>query len=109
MELCSQIGLMQTKNLGQFSFIKKKKKSKTAAKTTIPTSSPTTKKAAKEEPQEVWKWWEEEKAEGGVKWTFLEHKGPVFAPEYEPLPDEIKFYYDGMRIVSPKFGLNAYA
>ncbi|XP_052230549.1 DNA topoisomerase I, mitochondrial-like isoform X7 [Dreissena polymorpha] len=74
----------------------KKKKSKTAAKTTTPTSSPTKKKkGAKEEPQEVWKWWEEEKAEGGVKWTFLEHKGPVFAPEYEPLPDEIKFYYDG--------------
>lgn len=26
---------------------------------------------------------------------FLEHKGPVFAPPYEPLPDKIKFYYDG--------------
>uniref|UniRef100_A0A8C2FYK6 DNA topoisomerase I n=1 Tax=Cyprinus carpio TaxID=7962 RepID=A0A8C2FYK6_CYPCA len=26
---------------------------------------------------------------------FLEHKGPVFPPPYEPLPDRIRFYYDG--------------
>lgn len=25
----------------------------------------------------------------------MEHKGPVFAPPYEPLPDSIKFFYDG--------------
>lgn len=25
----------------------------------------------------------------------LEHKGPVFAPPYEPLPENVKFYYDG--------------
>jgi DNA topoisomerase-1 len=25
----------------------------------------------------------------------LEHKGPLFAPEYEPLPDNVKFKYDG--------------
>uniref|UniRef100_A0A4W6EWG0 DNA topoisomerase I n=1 Tax=Lates calcarifer TaxID=8187 RepID=A0A4W6EWG0_LATCA len=30
-----------------------------------------------------------------VKWKFLEHKGPVFAPPYEPLPSNVKFYYDG--------------
>ncbi|XP_076470580.1 DNA topoisomerase I, mitochondrial-like [Babylonia areolata] len=51
-------------------------------------------KKEKEEPV-VWKWWEEEKREDGVKWTYLEHKGPVFAPPYEPLPADIKFYYDG--------------
>ncbi|XP_037046846.1 DNA topoisomerase 1 isoform X3 [Bradysia coprophila] len=39
--------------------------------------------------------WEEEKREDGVKWNFLEHKGPVFAPPYDPLPDHIKFEYDG--------------
>lgn len=39
--------------------------------------------------------WEEEKKEDGVKWKFLEHKGPLFAPAYEPLPDNVKFYYDG--------------
>lgn len=49
----------------------------------------------KEESQEVWRWWEEEKRDDGVKWHFLEHKGPVFAPNYEPLPSSVKFYYDG--------------
>ncbi|XP_076764089.1 DNA topoisomerase 1 isoform X1 [Xylocopa sonorina] len=56
-------------------------------------SSPRKKK--QEEEQEVWKWWEEEKKNDGTKWTFLEHKGPVFAPEYEPLPPDVKFYYNG--------------
>ena len=49
----------------------------------------------KKEENEVWRWWEEEKRADGVKWTFLEHRGPVFAPPYEPLPPDIKFYYDG--------------
>ncbi|XP_025068532.1 DNA topoisomerase I, mitochondrial isoform X3 [Alligator sinensis] len=39
--------------------------------------------------------WEEEKTEDKVKWKQLEHKGPYFAPLYEPLPDDVKFYYDG--------------
>jgi DNA topoisomerase IB len=39
--------------------------------------------------------WEEEPKEEGVKWKTLEHKGPVFAPAYEPMPDGVKFYYDG--------------
>uniref|UniRef100_A0A8C2FX25 DNA topoisomerase I n=1 Tax=Cyprinus carpio TaxID=7962 RepID=A0A8C2FX25_CYPCA len=39
--------------------------------------------------------WEEEKYTDGSKWRFLEHKGPVFPPPYEPLPDRIRFYYDG--------------
>nr|CAD7262658.1 unnamed protein product [Timema shepardi] len=38
--------------------------------------------------------WEEEKKEDGTKWKFLEHKGPVFAPAYEPLPSDVKFFYD---------------
>ncbi|KAK7114100.1 DNA topoisomerase I, mitochondrial-like [Littorina saxatilis] len=50
---------------------------------------------AKKEENEVWKWWEEEKRDDGNKWNFLEHRGPVFAPPYEPLPADIKFYYDG--------------
>lgn len=40
--------------------------------------------------------WEEERYTDGSKWRFLEHKGPVFAPPYEPLPSNVKFYYDGM-------------
>uniref|UniRef100_A0A6M2E0L8 DNA topoisomerase I n=1 Tax=Xenopsylla cheopis TaxID=163159 RepID=A0A6M2E0L8_XENCH len=39
--------------------------------------------------------WEEEKKNDGTKWTFLEHKGPLFAPPYERLPSNVKFYYDG--------------
>ncbi|CAH0558087.1 unnamed protein product [Brassicogethes aeneus] len=52
-------------------------------------------KKKEEEPQEVWKWWEEEKKDDGTKWSFLEHKGPVFAPPYERLPKNVKFSYNG--------------
>ena len=54
-----------------------------------------TKKAKKEEEKEVWKWWEEKPHADGVKWLTLEHKGPCFAPPYERLPEDVKFYYDG--------------
>ncbi|XP_051887121.1 DNA topoisomerase 1-like [Pristis pectinata] len=53
------------------------------------------KKKKKKEEEDKWKWWEEERYTDGVKWKFLEHKGPVFAPPYIPLPDNVKFYYDG--------------
>ncbi|XP_035238565.1 DNA topoisomerase 1 isoform X1 [Anguilla anguilla] len=61
------------------------------------------KKKAKKEPEEKWKWWEEERYTDGSKWRFLEHKGPVFAPPYEPLPSKVKFYYDGkpMKLSAP--------
>uniref|UniRef100_A0A8C4ZYD7 DNA topoisomerase I n=1 Tax=Gadus morhua TaxID=8049 RepID=A0A8C4ZYD7_GADMO len=39
--------------------------------------------------------WEEAKYESGVKWKFLEHKGPCFPPEFESLPDNVRFYYNG--------------
>lgn len=45
---------------------------------------------------DFWCRWEEEKKEDGTKWNFLEHKGPVFAPPYERLPPDIKFFYDGL-------------
>lgn len=44
--------------------------------------------------------WEESKPSDGTKWTYLEHKGPVFAPPYEPLPDEVKFKYNGNFIIN---------
>nr|XP_032816127.1 DNA topoisomerase I, mitochondrial-like [Petromyzon marinus] len=56
------------------------------------------KRVKEEEEKSKWKWWEEEKREDGVKWTFLEHKGPLFSPEYEPLPPAVKFYYDGKEV-----------
>ncbi|XP_060780334.1 DNA topoisomerase I, mitochondrial [Neoarius graeffei] len=52
-------------------------------------------KKKEEEEQQRWRWWEEEKYENGIKWKFLEHKGPYFPPEYQPLPDNVTFYYDG--------------
>ena len=54
------------------------------------------KKPKKEEPAK-WKWWEEEKVQlpEGHNWRSLEHKGPIFAPPYERLPKNIKFYYNG--------------
>ncbi|XP_019749666.1 DNA topoisomerase I, mitochondrial isoform X2 [Hippocampus comes] len=48
-----------------------------------------------EEEQKRWRWWEEEKYEAGVKWRFLEHKGPYFPPNYQPLPDNVHFHYKG--------------
>lgn len=65
--------------------------------------SPKKRKKKEEEEQEVWKWWEEEKRPDGVKWNYLEHKGPIFAPAYEPLPPDVKFFYDGkeMKLSEP--------
>lgn len=61
--------------------------------------SPKKKRVKTEEPQEhIWKWWEEEELEAGTKWRTLEHRGPLLAPEYVPLPKNVKLYYDGKPI-----------
>ncbi|XP_062565451.1 DNA topoisomerase I, mitochondrial-like isoform X1 [Armigeres subalbatus] len=76
--------------------IKKETKTKVKNQVKQEVVSPTKGRKKKQEPEEeVWKWWEEEKREDGVKWNTLEHKGPVFAPAYDPLPEKIKFEYDG--------------
>ncbi|XP_055681431.1 DNA topoisomerase I, mitochondrial isoform X2 [Lutzomyia longipalpis] len=79
---------------------KQKVKTKAEIKSEFNNSQSPTKgrKKKEEEEQEVWKWWEEEKREDGVKWNFLEHKGPVFAPPYEPLPEHVYFEYDGRKM-----------
>ncbi|XP_065567351.1 DNA topoisomerase I, mitochondrial-like isoform X2 [Artemia franciscana] len=78
---------------------KKKKKKATKKVKTEETTTVTKKKVKKEEENvETWKWWEEKKEDDGVKWRTLEHKGPVFAPPYEPLPKNVKFYYNGKHI-----------
>ncbi|XP_066147364.1 DNA topoisomerase I, mitochondrial isoform X2 [Euwallacea fornicatus] len=84
---------------------KKKVKKEKIKEETIKEESPKKggRKKKEEEVQEVWKWWEEEKKEDGVKWNYLEHKGPVFAPPYDPLPKNVKFFYDGKEVeLSPK-------
>ncbi|XP_019897155.1 DNA topoisomerase I, mitochondrial isoform X2 [Esox lucius] len=51
-----------------------------------------------EEDDCKWKWWEEDNANNGKKWSTLEHKGPFFPPEYEPLPSNVCFVYNGKSI-----------
>ncbi|XP_030069429.1 DNA topoisomerase 1 [Microcaecilia unicolor] len=78
----------------------KPKKSKSKSKQNAQAD---TKKKIKKEEEQKWKWWEEERYADGIKWKFLEHKGPIFAPPYESLPDKVKFYYDGKATkLSPK-------
>ncbi|XP_036399788.1 DNA topoisomerase I, mitochondrial [Megalops cyprinoides] len=55
-------------------------------------------KMKEEEEKQRWRWWEEEKYEDGIKWKTLEHKGPYFPPEYQPLPDNVNFYYNGKAV-----------
>uniref|UniRef100_A0AAR2K6W8 DNA topoisomerase I n=1 Tax=Pygocentrus nattereri TaxID=42514 RepID=A0AAR2K6W8_PYGNA len=38
-------------------------------------------------------------AENGQKWRSLEHKGPLFPPEYEPLPSSVSFLYNGTPVI----------
>ena len=36
-------------------------------------------------------WHEEESGlPEGLKWTSLSHKGPIFPPDYQPLPDHVR-------------------
>ena len=84
-----------------FKPVKKKSSSKKPPKevkkeATSPTKRGAAGKKKQEQEQEVWKWWEEigERSDG-TKWYFLEHKGPLFAPDYERLPKHVKFFYDG--------------
>ncbi|KAI1713512.1 eukaryotic DNA topoisomerase i, catalytic core domain-containing protein [Ditylenchus destructor] len=72
------------------------KKTKKEVKEELDSSaSPTKRKKKVVEEEEVWRWWEEEKKADGVKWKTLEHKGPLFAPPYVPMPSKVKFIYDG--------------
>ena len=48
-----------------------------------------------EEEEEEYRWWEEKKEDDSIKWTTLQHNGVVFPPEYEPLPANVKLFYDG--------------
>merc|ERR1712212_607247 len=86
---------------------KKAKKVKTEVKREAeesPKKSPKKRVKKEEPPEERWEWWNEdpdEKAkreESGIKWTSLEHKGPLFPPEYEPLPKNVYMTYKGNKI-----------
>ncbi|XP_075432816.1 DNA topoisomerase I, mitochondrial-like isoform X3 [Ascaphus truei] len=89
--------LKENQNAEQKKKIKEENESKPKKKTKEERDAAVALKVKKKEEEEQmrWRWWEEEKYEDGIKWNFLEHKGPVFAPPYDPLPDNVKFYYDG--------------
>ncbi|CAB3408533.1 unnamed protein product [Caenorhabditis bovis] len=57
--------------------------------------SPKKKKKVEDDLEDVWEWWKEPRKPDGVKWYSLEHKGPLFAPPYVPLPDNVNFKYNG--------------
>ena len=49
-----------------------------------------------EEGEEEYRWWEDPtKGDGTIKWTTLEHAGVLFPPPYEPLPKNVRMFYDG--------------
>ena len=86
---------------------KKAKKVKTEVKREAeesPKKSPKKRVKKEEPPEERWEWWNEdpvEKAkreESGIKWTSLEHKGPLFPPEYTPLPKGVYMTYKGKKM-----------
>lgn len=77
---------------------KESSKSKSNKRPSSDSASPPKAKRVKQEPEtgeHIWKWWLEEDLEPGTKWRTLEHRGPLLAPEYDPLPKNVKFYYDG--------------
>ena len=75
-----------------------KKRAADTSQTQESTSPKKRKKKGDEEEEEVWRWWEEKKYADGRKWTTLEHRGPLFEPNYVPLPDDVRFYYEGKRV-----------
>ena len=69
-----------------------------------PKKSPKKRVKKEEPPEERWEWWNEDPAEkekreaSGIKWTSLEHKGPLFPPEYTPLPKGVYMTYKGNKV-----------
>lgn len=54
------------------------------------------------EDDDTFKWWENpDDLNGEIKWETLEHNGVIFPPEYEPLPKNVKLYYDGKPVTLP--------
>ncbi|KAK9436293.1 topoisomerase I [Metarhizium brunneum] len=55
------------------------------------------------EDEEGYAWWNAPKPEDdSIKWQTLEHNGVLFAPEYEPLPKNVKLLYDGKPVTLSK-------
>jgi DNA topoisomerase-1 len=78
---------------------KKLANGKTNGKVKAEEETPAKKSKAKKdesEEEEVYRWWDAPKKEDdSIKWDTLQHNGVVFPPEYEPLPKNVKLFYDG--------------
>lgn len=86
--------------------IPKRGKTTTPAKDTkkVPAKAKSKSKEPEEEDEDEYQWWNAPKPEDdSIKWQTLEHNGVLFAPEYEPMPKNIKMIYDGKPItLSPE-------
>lgn len=72
------------------------KKGKAAAATPSKETKRAKSKATSDEDEDEYAWWNAPKPEDdSIKWQTLEHNGVLLAPAYEPLPKNIKMYYDG--------------
>lgn len=49
--------------------------------------------------------WEEEELPAGTYWRTLQHRGPFFAPPYQPLPEGVHLLYEGPHLVSVSMSL----
>lgn len=74
---------------------KKGTKTATAAKGKKAATKTEKKPKKKEDEVPVFKWWLEKPLPEGQKWRTLEHKGPLFPPEYKPLPKHVFLLYNG--------------
>ncbi|KAI0175771.1 hypothetical protein GGR52DRAFT_328644 [Hypoxylon sp. FL1284] len=87
-------------------------KSKVKAEKPTPAKKAPAKKAKKEVSEEPpksdddeeaeYRWWDAPKKEDdSIKWTTLEHNGVLFPPPYEPLPKNVRLFYNGAPVNLP--------
>lgn len=83
---------------------KAKSKTMTPAKGKAAAAAKVAKKSKEtSEEEEEYEWWNAPKPEDdSIKWQTLEHNGVLFAPEYEPLPKNVKLIYDGKPVTLNK-------
>lgn len=81
-----------------------KGKRASSAKVTKDVKKGKSKEPSDEDEEEGFDWWNAPKREDdSIKWTTLEHNGVLFAPDYQPLPKNVKMYYDGKPVtLSPE-------
>lgn len=80
------------------------KKGKSATPVRTETKKGKSKDVSEDPEEDEFEWWNAPKPEDdSIKWQTLEHNGVLFAPEFEPLPKNIKLLYDGKPVkLSPE-------